>query len=82
MLTILCMLGLNVLAELGLHAYRVAVTPFLLLLSQGSRSGKESHSRVRKEQSEIVAVVQQGLQSIQVVKAFGQEKAEEGFCTV
>jgi len=38
---------------------------------------KKATHEVRKEQSEIVAVVQQGLQSIQVVKAFGQEQTEE-----
>jgi subfamily B ATP-binding cassette protein MsbA len=32
---------------------------------------------MRKQQSEIVAVVQQGLESIQVVQAFGQEKTEQ-----
>jgi ABC-type multidrug transport system fused ATPase/permease subunit len=39
---------------------------------------KKATHEVRKEQSEIVAVVQQGLESMQVVKAFGQEKTEEG----
>jgi len=38
---------------------------------------KKATHEVRKEQSEIVAVVQQGLESIQAVKAFGQEQAEQ-----
>jgi subfamily B ATP-binding cassette protein MsbA len=56
----------------------VAVTPFLLLfVSRFNKAVKKATHEVRKEQSEIVAVVQQGLESMQVVKAFGQEKTEE-----
>ena len=56
----------------------MAVTPFLLLfVSRFKKAVKKATHEVRKEQSEIVAVVQQGLESMQVVKAFGQEEAEE-----
>jgi len=56
----------------------VGVTPFLLLfVSRFKKAVKKATHEVRKEQSEIVAVVQQGLESIQAVKAFGQEATEE-----
>jgi ABC-type multidrug transport system fused ATPase/permease subunit len=56
----------------------IAVTPFLLLfVSRFKKSVKSATKEVRKEQSKIVAVAQQGLQSMQVIKAFGQEKTEE-----
>jgi ABC-type multidrug transport system fused ATPase/permease subunit len=54
------------------------VTPFLLLfVTRFKKAVKKATHEVRKQQSEIVAVVQQGLESIQVVKAFGQEKTEQ-----
>jgi ABC-type multidrug transport system fused ATPase/permease subunit len=78
MLTILCMLGLMFWLNWDFTLIAVAVTPFLLLfVSRFKKAVKKATHEVRKEQSEIVSVVQQGLQSIQVVKAFGQEKAEE-----
>jgi ABC-type multidrug transport system fused ATPase/permease subunit len=78
MLTILCMLGLMFWLNWDFTLIAVAVTPFLLLfVSRFKKAVKKATHEVRKEQSEIVAVVQQGLQSIQVVKAFGQEKTEE-----
>jgi subfamily B ATP-binding cassette protein MsbA len=78
MLTILCMLGLMFWLNWDFTLIAVAVTPFLLLfVSRFKKAVKKATHEVRREQSEIVAVVQQGLQSIQVVKAFGQEKAEE-----
>jgi subfamily B ATP-binding cassette protein MsbA len=56
----------------------LAVTPFLLFfVSRFKKAVKDATHEVRKEQSQIVAVVQQGLESMQVVKAFGQEKTEE-----
>jgi ABC-type multidrug transport system fused ATPase/permease subunit len=78
MLTIVCMLGLMFWLNWDFTLIAVAVTPFLLFfVSRFKKAVKKATHEVRKEQSEIVAVVQQGLQSIQVVKAFGQEKAEE-----
>jgi ABC-type multidrug transport system fused ATPase/permease subunit len=78
MLTIVCMLGLMFWLNWDFTLIAVAVTPFLLLfVSRFKKAVKKATHEVRKEQSEIVAVVQQGLQSIQVVKAFGQEKTEE-----
>jgi ABC-type multidrug transport system fused ATPase/permease subunit len=57
----------------------VAITPFMLLLvSRFKKAVKKATHEVRKEQSKIVSVVEQGLQSMRVVKAFGrQDLAEE-----
>ncbi|MBV8672781.1 MAG: ABC transporter ATP-binding protein [Acidobacteriaceae bacterium] len=78
LLTIICMLGLMFWLNWDFTLIAVAVTPFLLLfVSRFKKAVKKATHEVRKEQSEIVAVVQQGLESIQVVKAFGQEKTEE-----
>jgi ABC-type multidrug transport system fused ATPase/permease subunit len=78
LLTIVCMLGLMFWLNWDFTLIAVAVTPFLLLfVSRFKKAVKKATHEVRKEQSAIVAVVQQGLESMQVVKAFGQEKAEE-----
>ena len=78
LLTIVCMLGLMFWLNWDFTLIAVAVTPFLLLfVSRFKKAVKKATHEVRKEQSEIVAVVQQGLESMQVVKAFGQEKVEE-----
>jgi ABC-type multidrug transport system fused ATPase/permease subunit len=78
MLTIVCMLGLMFWLNWDFTLIALAVTPFLLLfVSRFKKAVKSATHEVRKEQSEIVAVVQQGLESMQVVKAFGQERTEE-----
>ena len=68
----------DVLAELGLHPDRAGrdAVPAVLRL-RFKKAVKKATKEVRKEQSEIVAVVQQGLESMQVVKAFGREDMEE-----
>jgi ABC-type multidrug transport system fused ATPase/permease subunit len=78
LLAIVCMLGLMFWLNWDFTLIAVAVTPFLLLfVSRFKKAVKKATHEVRKEQSAIVAVVQQGLESIQVVKAFGQERTEE-----
>src|SRR3984957_15639742 len=78
MLTIVCMLGLMFWLNWDFTLIAIAVTPFLLLfVSRFKKAVKAATHEVRKEQSQIVAVAQQGLESMQVVKAFGQEKTEE-----
>ena len=78
LLTIVCMLGLMFWLNWDFTLIALAVTPFLLFfVSRFKKAVKKATHEVRKEQSEIVAVVQQGLESMQVVKAFGQEKTEE-----
>jgi ABC-type multidrug transport system fused ATPase/permease subunit len=62
----------------------VAVTPFLLLfISRFKKAVKKATHEVRRQQSNIVAVVEQGLESMRVVKAFGrQDLAQEELGTV
>jgi ABC-type multidrug transport system fused ATPase/permease subunit len=56
----------------------VAVTPFMLLLvSRFKKAVKKATREVRKQQSNVVAVVQQGLESMRVVKAFGRQDLEQ-----
>src|SRR5215469_16191929 len=78
LLTIVAMLALMFWLNWDFTLIALAVTPFLLLfVSRFKKAVKKATHEVRKEQSEIVAVVQQGLESMQVIKAFGQEKTEE-----
>lgn len=77
LLTIVCILGLMLWLNWDFTLIAIAVTPFLLFfVSRFKKAVKKATHEVRKEQSEMAAVVQQGLESMQVVQAFGQEKAE------
>jgi len=78
LLTIVSMLGLMFWLNWDFTLIAVGVTPFLLFfVSKFKKAVKKATHQVRKEQSEIVAAVQQGLESMQVVKAFGREDLEE-----
>jgi ABC-type multidrug transport system fused ATPase/permease subunit len=78
MLTIVSMLALMFWLNWDFTLIALAVTPFLLFfVSRFKRAVKKATHTVRKEQAEIVAVVQQGLESMQVIKAFDGEKIEE-----
>ncbi|HVO58220.1 MAG TPA: ABC transporter ATP-binding protein [Dongiaceae bacterium] len=56
----------------------VAVTPFMLLLiSRFKKAVKKATKEVRKQQSNIMTVMQQGLESIRVIKAFGRQDLEQ-----
>jgi subfamily B ATP-binding cassette protein MsbA len=56
----------------------VAVTPFMLLLIwRFKKAVKKATKEVRKQQSNIIAVVQQGLESVRVVQAFGRQDLEQ-----
>jgi len=56
----------------------VGITPFMLLMiSRFKKAVKKATKEVRKEQSNIVAVVQQGLESMKVIKAFGRQDLEQ-----
>lgn len=56
----------------------VGITPFvLLMISRLKKAVKKATKEVRKQQSEILNVVQRGLESIKVVKAFGRQDLEE-----
>ena len=77
------MLGLMFWLNWDFTLIAVGVTPVLLLfVSRFKKAVKSATKEVRKEQSEIVAVVQQCLESMQVVKAFGQERTEEDHLAV
>src|SRR5271155_2490249 len=84
MLTIVSMLGLMFWLNWDFTLIAVAVTPFLLFfISRFKKAVKKATHEVRKQQSNIVAVVEQGLQSMRVVQAFGrQDLAQEELGTV
>src|SRR6202453_4246900 len=78
MFTILGMLVVMFFLNWDFTLVAVAVTPLLLLLaSRFKKAVKSSTHEVRKQQSNIVAVVQQDLESIRVVKAFGRQELEQ-----
>ncbi len=82
--TIVAMLLIMVRLNWDFTLIALAVTPFLLLLvSRFNKAVKKATHEVRKEQSRVVSVVEQGLESIRVTKAFGrQDLAEEGLAEV
>jgi ABC-type multidrug transport system fused ATPase/permease subunit len=77
--TILAMLVIMFWLNWDFTLIAVAVAPFMLLLvSRFKKAVKKATHEVRKQQSETVSVLEQGLQSMRVVKAFGrQDLAEE-----
>ncbi len=78
MLTIVCMLALMFWLNWDFTLIAIGVTPFLLLfVSRFKKAVKKATHEVRKEQADIVAVVQQGLESMQAVKAFGRQDQEQ-----
>src|SRR5271156_3350897 len=78
LLTIVSMLGLMFWLNWDFTLIALAVTPFLLFfISRFKKAVKKATHEVRKEQAEIVAVVEQGLQSVQVIKAFGRQDLEQ-----
>lgn len=84
LLTIIGMLFIMFWLNWDFTLIAVAITPFMLLLvSRFKKAVKKATHEVRKEQSKIVSVVEQGLQSMRVVKAFGrQDLAEQGLAEV
>ena len=84
LLTILGMLFIMFWMNWDFTLIAVAVTPFMLLIvSRFKKAVKKATHEVRKEQSKIVSVVEQGLQSMRVVKAFGrQDLAEQNLAEV
>ncbi len=78
MFTILGMLVVMFCLNWDFTLIAVAITPLLLLLaSRFKKAIKKSTHEVRKQQSNIVAVVQQDLESIRVVTAFGRQELEQ-----
>jgi len=78
LLTILAMLVIMFCLNWDFTLIAVAITPFMLLIVwRFKKAVKKATKEVRKEQSNIVAVLQQGLESVRVVKAFGRQDLEQ-----
>jgi ABC-type multidrug transport system fused ATPase/permease subunit len=78
LLTIVAMLVIMFWLNWDFALIAVAVTPFMLLLvSRLKKAVKKATHEVRKQQSNMVAVVEQGLQSMRVIKAFGRQDLEQ-----
>jgi subfamily B ATP-binding cassette protein MsbA len=78
LLTILGMLGLMFWLNWDFALLAVCVTPCLLLfVMRFKKAVKNATKEVRKNQSQIVAVAEQGLESERVVKAYGRQDFEE-----
>src|SRR3984957_7636387 len=74
MLTIVGMLAIMFWLNWDFTLIAVAVTPFMLMfVSRFKKAVKKATHEVRKQQSNIVSVVGQGLESIRVTKAFGRQ---------
>jgi ABC-type multidrug transport system fused ATPase/permease subunit len=77
-LNIVGMLALMLYLNFDFALVAVGVTPFLLFfVARFKKAVKKATHEVRKHQSEIVAVVQQGLDSVRTVKAYGRQELEE-----
>ena len=78
LLTIIGMLGLMFWMNWDFTLIAVAVTPLLLLfVARFKKAVQTATHEVRRRQSDIVATVQQSLESMRVVTAFGQQALEE-----
>ncbi|MEI6436715.1 MAG: ABC transporter ATP-binding protein, partial [Bacteroidota bacterium] len=78
-LTIIGMVGVMLYLNFDFALIAVGVTPFLLFfVARFKNAVKKATHEVRIHQSDILAVVQQGLESIRSVKAFGRQDMEEG----
>jgi len=76
-ITIIFMIGLMFWLDWDFTLIALAITPFLLIaVMHFKRAVKEVTRIVRTRQSEIVAVVQEGLGSVRAVKAFGRQDLE------
>src|SRR4029077_16557675 len=76
-ITIVFMIGLMFWLDWDFTLIAVALMPFLVVfLFHFKKAVKEVTRTVRARQSEIVAVVQEGLGSVRAVKAFGRQDLE------
>ena len=77
LVTIVFMLGLMFWLDWDFTLIAIGVTPFLLMfVIRFKKAVKEVTRTVRVKQSEVVAVVQEGLGSVRAVKAFGRQDLE------
>ena len=78
LLTIISMLAIMFWLNWDFTLIAVAITPFMLvIISRFKKAVKKAQKEVRKQQSNIVTVVQQGLESVRVIKAFGRQDLEQ-----
>ena len=76
-MTIVGMLALMFWLNWDFALIAVGVTPFLLLfVARFKKAVKSATREVRKQQSDIVSVVEQGLGSMRMVKAYGRQDLE------
>jgi len=82
LLTIAFMLGLMFWLDWDFTLIAIGVTPFLLLfVMRFKKAVKEVTKIVRVKQSDVVAVVQEGLGSVRAVEAFGRQDLEVAHMT-
>ncbi|MBS1533149.1 MAG: ABC transporter ATP-binding protein [Bacteroidetes bacterium] len=78
LLTIVGMLGIMFYLNPGFTMVAIVVTPFLLFfVARFKKAMKKATHEVRLDQSHMLAVLQQGLESIRAVNAFGRQQLEE-----
>lgn len=78
LLTIVGMLLMMLWLQWDFTLVALAVAPLLLLfVSRIRKAVKEATHEVRRRESDIVAVAEEGLQSIRLVKAFDREEMQE-----
>ena len=78
LMTIVAMVGVMLWVNWDFTLLVVAVTPFMVLLISRLRTAvKKATREVRKEQSQIVARVQQGLEVMRAIKAYGRQDLEQ-----
>ena len=77
-LTIVGMLGIMFYLNAGFTLLAICITPFLLFfVSRFKKVMKKATHEVRVDQSNMLTVMQQGLESIRAVNAFGRQELEE-----
>jgi subfamily B ATP-binding cassette protein MsbA len=77
-LTIVGMLGLMFYMNVNFTLVAIIVTPFLLLfVARFKKVMKKATHEVRVDQGNMLAVLQQGLESMRAVNAFGRQELEE-----
>lgn len=77
-LTIVGMIGIMFYLDSDFTLIALAVTPFLLFfVARFKKAMKKATREVRKDQSNMFVVLQQGLESIRAVNAFGRQDLEE-----
>jgi subfamily B ATP-binding cassette protein MsbA len=78
LMTIVGMLGVMFWLNWDFTLLIVAITPFLLLfVARFKRSVKKATLEVRERESDVVGVLEAGLESVRTVQAFGAQDREE-----